>query len=66
MKIFNTKQEATAELGEGQKIDKTAFVQRVWLGNRHAYGIRVGHDLWYAGKNLKPIQAKVAEDPEKK
>lgn len=66
MKIFNTKAEALTELREGQKIDKTAFVQRVWLGNRHVYGIRVGIDLWYAGKGIAPVKGKQAEDPEKK
>ena len=66
MKIFNTKEQALAELKEGQKIDKTAFVQRVYLNNRHVWGIRVGIDLWYAGKGLAPIKAKQSEDPEKK
>ena len=66
MKIFNTKEQALAELKEGQKIDKTAFVQRVYLNNRHVWGIRVGIDLWYAGKGLAPIKGKQSEDPEKK
>ena len=66
MKIYNTKEEASKDLAHGQKIDKTAFVQRVWNGTRHVYAIRVGHDKWFAGVGAPPTVSKQSEDPEPK
>lgn len=66
MKIYNTEADAQKDMKLAVKIDKTSFVQPVYLNNRHVFGIRVGHDLWFAGDGVKPTKAKHAEMPKAK
>lgn len=62
MKIYNTEADAGQDLRHAVKIDKTAFVQPVYLNNQHVFGIRVGHDLWFAGEGVTPTKAKHTEE----
>lgn len=66
MRIYNTKADAQKDMPHAVKIDKTAFPQEVYLNNRHVFGIRVGHDLWFAGAGVPPTKAKHSEIPAKK
>lgn len=66
MKIYNSKADAQKDMKHAVKIDKTSFIQPVYLNNQHVFGIRVGHDLWFQGEGVAPAKEKHSEEPAKK